>query len=86
MLGKFAGLMCTFFLNSDQDLFEGLVAARIHLDALTGSFFYDSMRKILHGVQEACTGVIGLFLMFGLFSIRSITSDMFGPNTDAQRR
>ena len=63
MLGEFAGLMYALPLNLAQDLLKGLITAGIHLNTLTGSFFYNSMRKILYSMQEVCAGVISLFLM-----------------------
>jgi hypothetical protein len=56
--------MQAFRLDLAKDLLEGLVTAGIHLDASPGCLLYDSTRKILHGMKESCTGIVGLLLMF----------------------
>ena len=50
-------------LKFPQDLLEGLIPARVHLNTLTCDFFNDSVRKILNGMQDSSTGVIGLFFV-----------------------
>ena len=75
MLGKCTGLTHAFRLEPAQDLFKGLVAAGIHLDALPGGFFHNPVRKVFYGVQEACTGIIRLFFVLWC---SEYTIDTFG--------